>query len=296
MNPQANTERVRGMVNLPLSAEGQAEANHFGQRIAAKGGVDTVVTSHLDRARQTAAAILKHNPNARLLVDGEMDARHEGGLEGMPTDEAQPELKYFATHPDQAIPGVGISGVPGESVVSHSKRMGHGIMRHLADLKPGERRLMVEHHSTLRFLRGWKKRGFPRDFSIESKEMLSKPHTSAPESPLLRLVKHPSGKPDLEEDSIESDNPIKPGLTFAFHAATPWSSKPPAKLMKRIGVEGSVNHMPGTADVGENIKELQRSSTKRPRKQIIAIALSQAREAGANIPKKRTMDRMKVKK
>jgi hypothetical protein len=42
--------------------------------------------------------------------------------------------------------------------------------------------------------------------------------------------------------------------------------------------------MPGTKDVGANIAELNASPTKRPRAQKVAIALSEARKAGANIP------------
>lgn len=43
--------------------------------------------------------------------------------------------------------------------------------------------------------------------------------------------------------------------------------------------------MPGTKDIGKNITELRESPTKRPQRQILAIAMSQARRAGANIPK-----------
>jgi len=46
--------------------------------------------------------------------------------------------------------------------------------------------------------------------------------------------------------------------------------------------------MPGTKDVGANIRELKRSKTKRPPAQIKAIALSQAHKAGAKIPKRRS--------
>lgn len=46
--------------------------------------------------------------------------------------------------------------------------------------------------------------------------------------------------------------------------------------------------MPGTKDVGANIRELKASKKKRSHKQMVAIALSQAREAGAKIPSKRT--------
>jgi len=42
--------------------------------------------------------------------------------------------------------------------------------------------------------------------------------------------------------------------------------------------------MPGTRNVGANIRELNQSSTQRPRAQKVAIALSEARRAGANIP------------
>jgi hypothetical protein len=43
--------------------------------------------------------------------------------------------------------------------------------------------------------------------------------------------------------------------------------------------------MPGTKDVGANITELRKHGSKpRPEKQILAIALSQARKAGADIP------------
>jgi hypothetical protein len=42
--------------------------------------------------------------------------------------------------------------------------------------------------------------------------------------------------------------------------------------------------MPGTRDVGSNIRELNASATKRPAKQKVAIALNEARKAGASIP------------
>jgi hypothetical protein len=42
--------------------------------------------------------------------------------------------------------------------------------------------------------------------------------------------------------------------------------------------------MPGTRDVGANIRELNASKTKRPQAQKVAIALSEARKAGAAIP------------
>jgi len=39
--------------------------------------------------------------------------------------------------------------------------------------------------------------------------------------------------------------------------------------------------------ISKNISELEHSKTKRPHKQIVAIALNEARESGAKIPKKK---------
>lgn len=52
--------------------------------------------------------------------------------------------------------------------------------------------------------------------------------------------------------------------------------------------------MPGGKDVGGNIRELEHANKSKPKgkrrshKQIQAIAYSQAREAGAKIPEKKT--------
>ncbi len=43
--------------------------------------------------------------------------------------------------------------------------------------------------------------------------------------------------------------------------------------------------LPHTTDVGAIISELKHSKKKRSRKQMVAIALSQARKSGANIKK-----------
>ena len=45
--------------------------------------------------------------------------------------------------------------------------------------------------------------------------------------------------------------------------------------------------MPASKDVGTNIKNLRASGTKRSKKQIVAIALAEARKKGAKIPRKK---------
>ncbi len=50
---------------------------------------------------------------------------------------------------------------------------------------------------------------------------------------------------------------------------------------------------PGKKNIGKNIEELEHSKTKRPHKQIVAIALSEARESGAKIPKPKSKRKKK---
>ena len=45
--------------------------------------------------------------------------------------------------------------------------------------------------------------------------------------------------------------------------------------------------------IAENISELEHSKTKRPHKQIVAIALNEARKSGAKIPKAKKEKQMK---
>jgi hypothetical protein len=53
--------------------------------------------------------------------------------------------------------------------------------------------------------------------------------------------------------------------------------------------------LPGKENIGKNISELENSSTQRPRKQVIAIALSEARRTGSDIPFPKKLHTPKVK-
>jgi broad specificity phosphatase PhoE len=213
------------MVDLPLTPQGHAQADHLGRRIAAKGGVHTISTSPMQRARDTTAAIMRHNPGARLddVTEG-LDPWHQGALEGRPVDEIRPALEHYAAHPDEKIPGVGVSGVEGESVNDHAKRVGKQVRKMLHKLRPGERHLVVAHHSTIRALRGWVKGGGKSPEKIDPSEMASKHDTAPPAGEILRLVRKRDGKPGLESNPLDSPEPIKPGLNFVRHGQTPWNS------------------------------------------------------------------------
>jgi broad specificity phosphatase PhoE len=214
MNATAKPQdRVRGQLDVGLSPQGEAEADHLGRRIAAKGSIDSIVASPMTRAQQTVAAVLKHNPNAKLIGSPQAALPWDQGvLTGRPISEAQPVIQQAADHPNVPIPG-------GESVDQVDHRSGQFVHQQLHSLKPGERRLVLAHHSQMRFLHGWAKKNFPPDMSADPHEMATRADKAKPAGSLIRLAKK-NGKPFLHENPIDSDEPIKPGLNFARHGAT----------------------------------------------------------------------------
>jgi broad specificity phosphatase PhoE len=210
-------DRARGMLDVALSPQGQAEADHLGRRIAAKGGVHTIVSSPMRRALETAAAIQRHNPQARLSVNPMLEPLHQAGLEGQTHDVVQPAMQHFAQHPEERIPGAGPSGIPGESLSEHARRVLQATHHELKTLHPGEKKLILLHHSGIRAVRGSLKHGLHHS---DPSEMASEHDVAKPAGEILRLGKARDGKPNLESNPIESDQPIGTGLNFVRHGAT----------------------------------------------------------------------------
>lgn len=212
-------DRVRGRMDVPLSATGEAEADHLGRRIAEKGGIDSIVASPMTRAQQTVAAVQKHNPQAKFLGSSPQAMPWDQGIvTGQPISQAQPVIQQAADHPGTPIPG-------GESVDQVDHRSGAFVKQQLHSLHHGERRLVLAHHSQMRFLHGWAKKGFPADMSADPHEMATRADKAKPAGSLLRLAKDKHGKPMLHENAIDSADPIRPGLNFARHGATEFNKE-----------------------------------------------------------------------
>ena len=236
--PPGKVDRVRGMANIPLSRTGQLEADYLGQRIREKGGADSIISSDLDRAKETTAAILRHNPNIKLDgVTKDLDPLHQGALEGRPVHEAQAALQHYAHNPDERFPGVGLSGVPGESINEHSRRAASTVHKLLHSLKPGERKLVSAHNSMIRWLHGWVKAGGGPDLKSNPEEMVSRDEKHEPAAALYRLVKK-NGRAALEPNDIQSNEPVKPGLNFLRHGSTAFHAETGSSVTNRLAVMG----------------------------------------------------------
>lgn len=215
-------DRARGAANLPLSGLGKLQADHLGARIAAKGGIDTIATSSLDRARETTGAILAHNPNAKLVdVSHGLEPWHQGAIEGMPSEQAKPHIAFYARHPNVKIPGVGLSGVPGESLNDFLGRsFGYLHKNVIPAMHPGERRLLLGHHSLIRAIHGLR-----RDGSVDPEAMVG--NDNADPSDVFRIQHDGQRVHGLDPINMDSDEQdfAKPGLFVGRHGATAFNKE-----------------------------------------------------------------------
>jgi len=132
---------LRGRLDEPLDAVGQREAHALADAFAAVAA-DGVVSSPLQRARDTAAAIA-----AALGVDVRLEAGlgeyHLGEWEGRPYPELAADgfFERVMRDPDFAPPGA-------ESPRQVAERVA-GALTRLAAAHPGERVVVVSHGAAL---------------------------------------------------------------------------------------------------------------------------------------------------
>ncbi|MBE0627152.1 MAG: histidine phosphatase family protein [Burkholderiales bacterium] len=99
--------RFQGHLNSVLNAEGMAQAQALGMRLAGER-LDLLLSSDLGRALQTASAIAMRTGH-EIVVDPRLRERRMGVFQGLTPDEVQrrypQEYARFLSHdPDYAIP------------------------------------------------------------------------------------------------------------------------------------------------------------------------------------------------
>lgn len=74
--------RLQGHIDIPLNAEGERQAGALARALAAES-VDVIVSSDLQRARQTAQAVAGQHDGATVRIDAGLRERCYGVFEGM---------------------------------------------------------------------------------------------------------------------------------------------------------------------------------------------------------------------
>jgi probable phosphoglycerate mutase len=118
-SPLSPQNRFSGRGDVPLSADGRAQAARVAERLAERGGIDLVVTSPLRRAVRTAEAVAAA-VGTPVVVDEGLIETDFGAWEGLTFAEVQKEwpdeLNAWLASTDVAPPG-------GESFASVATRV-----------------------------------------------------------------------------------------------------------------------------------------------------------------------------
>ncbi len=138
---------VRRPGDIPLTATGREQAALAAARLAARGGLDLIVTSPLARARQTADAVAAATGLEPVVQDGwtEIDFGEWEGLTHAEAERAWPEqMAAWLNDTGAAPPG-------GESLAATSDRVLTALDSLLAG-HPGATVLIVSHVTPMKIL------------------------------------------------------------------------------------------------------------------------------------------------
>jgi probable phosphoglycerate mutase len=128
-------ERFQGHEDSPLTVNGRRQVDALGRRLQGMA-IDTMISSDLGRARESAAIIADYTGHT-VAVDHRLRERHYGVLEGLSLPEikaahAEVLAQFNADDPDYVIPG-------GESHRMHYER-NIAWLEEVMPARPGHRR------------------------------------------------------------------------------------------------------------------------------------------------------------
>ncbi len=139
--------RFAGRGDAPLTEAGRRQAAAAAARMAARGGIDLIVTSPLQRARRTAEAVAEATGVA-VQVDDDLVETDFGDWEGLTFSEAAArwpeEIPAWLASAEVAPPG-------GESLTTVARRVLRALDRLLA-AQPGRTLLLVSHVTPIKTL------------------------------------------------------------------------------------------------------------------------------------------------
>jgi broad specificity phosphatase PhoE/ribonuclease HI len=145
--PLSTERRFAGIGDIELTETGVRQAKLAGERLAARGGIDVILTSPLRRAQQTAAEVAAAT-GAEVVADDDLRETDFGAWEGLTFAEAQQrwpdEVTAWLGDPEVAPPG-------GESFAAVGIRVRRAQGR-LLDRYAGGTVLVVSHVTPIKTL------------------------------------------------------------------------------------------------------------------------------------------------
>ena len=157
------THLIRGWANVPLNAEGKAQAKELGRKLGHLP-IKHVYCSDLGRAVDTGHAIAQA-AHCEMTPDHDLRPWHLGVLTGKPVKSAIPKIVKWTEHEDEPVPD-------GESFRKYRLRFLGELERIMARAKAKNVTLCVVTHSRgMQCAQAWLAKGCPDDLSISVPRM-----------------------------------------------------------------------------------------------------------------------------
>lgn len=222
--------RVRGSSDIPLSLKGQVQTKSLGERIAAKGGLDTLHMADLKRYRQTADNIMAGDKMVNpQMPNPALRSRALGGFEGMDqTPTLMAEINHTVDNPTLRPEGMGEkSTMPGESLNQFKARILPQVQQHMEDVlsNPEKKVGIVTSSQDIGLIKSWLAHG---KGDIDPKVL-----KNSYENPgsVYRLA--PDGKGwSIRAVDMDADAQLKGGVYMIRHGETPWNKSARQMEMK----------------------------------------------------------------
>ena len=163
-------DRIRGWKNVPLSDKGREQIKQLAKDLK-DSGIDYIVSSDLDRARETGEAI-KATTGADLILTRKFRPWDLGEYTGQESMAVHPVMAKFAyEQPFRPVPG-------GESFDSFKARVFSGLREFCGQYRD-KTLAIVSHHRVERMINAWIARGSPPEEAIDMNVMFKKGEQTA---------------------------------------------------------------------------------------------------------------------
>ena len=141
---------TRGWSTVPLSADGKREANEAGIQLGGHG-LDRIVTSDLNRAKQTANIISEHTGAPVEVNPGLRSWGFGPKLENKPVEEVHKLLQKLVNNPDTRPEGEYPDGVKPETFNEYKHRI-FSTVEGIQNKYPEGKTAIITHYRTMRAL------------------------------------------------------------------------------------------------------------------------------------------------
>jgi len=158
-------DKIRGWRDLPLSPKGKEEVVRLGKKLKGED-FDGIISSDLERARQTAEAIAKETGKPIYGYTRSLRPWDAGELTGQEANKIVSKMNHYIDHPEETVRD-------GESFNTFKDR----YLTAIQDIKkyfPKKTILIVAHHRNNVLLDGWIKDGEKKDFQVNRSKMEGK--------------------------------------------------------------------------------------------------------------------------